>query len=81
MAQAADFWKLHDLAGGWELETLYQRLQPLQLRRDLESGARPPLGSGRPRPAPRAGGCPNGSPLSEVLSWRRVGDGFGNPAL
>ena len=48
-----------------ELDALYQRLNPLQLRRDLERRAGPALDPRRPRPAARRGGYRDSHPLSQ----------------
>jgi hypothetical protein len=63
------------------LEALYQQLNPLQLRRDLERQLERLWTLAAPDPR-RAQGDIGGSPPSlNSTSWRLLDDGFGNPGL
>src|SRR2546425_5420953 len=55
--------------------------QPPPVAARARSCARPPVDPRRPGPAPVAGGYRDRSPRPGSVSWRRVGNGFGNPDL
>ena len=63
------------------LETLYQRLNPLQLRRDLDAALDRLWTLAALDPHRPQGDTHISAPLPEALSSRLVGDGFGNPEL
>jgi len=61
-----------------ELDALYQSLNPLQLRRELERELDRLWTLAAPDPH-RAPGIPNSHPPPDNASWRRLGDALGNP--
>jgi hypothetical protein len=64
-----------------ELEKLYQQLNPLRLRRELEAALEHLWPLAAPDPHRPLGDTNLAPPLAQVVSWRRVDDAFGNPEL
>jgi hypothetical protein len=66
-----------------QLETLYQTLNPLQLRRDLDAALDRLWALAAPAADPQRvqGDTPGSHPLPKVVSRRLVDDGLGNPEL
>jgi hypothetical protein len=64
-----------------ELDRLYHDLNPLRLRRDLEVALDRLWALAAPDPRRAPGDSQPCHPLPQVLSWRLLDDGFGNPEL